>query len=280
VIADQFYQGGGGKGSNQALAASMLGAPTRLIVRLGCDQYGDDALAMYRRYGISTEYIYRDSSIHSGISVIIIDNCGHNLISVAPGANYNLSKGDIDAAESALVDSCLVGFQLENRIEVVEYAIRRAHALGVATLLDPAPAAELPHDLYPCIDYIKPNEHEAEVLTGIPVVDVAGAMRAGRWLIEHGVKVAIVTMGELGAVVVTPDKEEHFPAPRVQAADTTGAGDVFSGAFMAGYWRGEPLEELVRFANTAAAISVTRLGVVNAIPRLEEVLELRAGTRS
>jgi len=170
VIADSFYEGGGGKGSNQALAASVLGAPTRLVVRIGTDQYGDDALAMYNRYGISTD-----------------------------------------------------------------------------------------------------NKHEAGVLTGIPVRGVEDALRAGRGFIEHGVKTAIITLGELGAVWVTQNGEGHFLPPTVQAIDTTGAGDTFSGAFMAAVSRGKPLEESIRFANTAAAMSVTRLGVVEAIPQLAEV---------
>jgi len=274
VLADQFYEGGGGKGSNQALAASVLGAPTRLLARIGTDKYGDDAWAMYERHGITTDYIIRDPSIHSGISVILIDSDGHNLISVAPGANYKLDKKDIDGAEVAFLDSSLVGFQLENRHEVVEYAIRKAHSLGVSVLLDPAPAAKLPEDLFPCIDYIKPNEHEAETLTGLPVKDVDGAKRAGRWFVEHGVTTAIVTLGELGAVWVSQVEEGHLLPPCVKAIDSTGAGDIFSGAFMAAFSQGKNLEESIRFANTAAAISVTRLGVVEAIPRLSEVTAL------
>lgn len=274
VIADQFYEGGGGKGSNQALAAAVLGAPTRIVVRLGMDKYGDDAWAMYERHEISTDFIIRDPSIHSGISVIIIDRCGHNLISAAPGANYKLCQKDIDRAEPAFLDACLVGFQLENRLEVVEYAIRKVHGMGVKTLLDPAPAAKLREDLYPCIDFIKPNEHEAEILTGLRVESVEEAICAGHWLLRHGVKVAIITLGALGAVWVTEAEEGHLLPPKVDAIDTTGAGDIFSGAFMAGLAQGKALEDCVRFANAAAALSVTRLGVVDAIPRLHEVTAL------
>jgi ribokinase len=271
VIADTFFEGGGGKGSNQALAASAMGALTRLVVRIGTDRYGDDAMAMYNHYGISTDFIHRDPTIHSGIGVIIIDREGHNLISVAPGANFNLSTEDIDSAAGAFADSCLVGFQLENRVEVVEYAIRKAHAAGVVTLLDPAPATKLSEGLFPCIDYIKPNEHEAEILTGIPVRSVEDALAAGHWFIAHGVKTAIVTLGERGAVWTTASAQGHCLPPAVHAIDTTGAGDVFSGAFMAAISQGKPLQESLQFANTAAAISVTRLGVVGAIPQLAEV---------
>jgi ribokinase len=272
VIADTFYEGGGGKGSNQALAASALGALTRLVVRIGTDKYGDDALAMYNRHGICTEFIHRDPTIHSGVSVILIDRNGHNMISVAPGANFKLSEEDIVAAAGAFADSCLVGFQLENRVEVVEYAIRKVHAAGIPTLLDPAPATKLPEDLFSCIDYIKPNEHEAEVLTGIPVRGVKDALLAGRWFIDHGVQTAIITLGERGAVWVNRRTQGHCLPPVVRAIDTTGAGDIFSGAFMAAVSQGKALDVAIEFANTAAAISVTRLGVVEAIPQLSEVM--------
>jgi ribokinase len=125
--------------------------------------------------------------------------------------------------------------------------------------------------LYPCIDYIKPNEHEAGVLTGMRVRGVEDALLAGRWFIEHGVDTAIVTLGELGAVWVTQSSQGHFLPPPVQAIDSTGAGDTFSGAFMAAVSQGRKLEESIAFANTAAAMSVTRLGVVEAIPLLAEV---------
>jgi ribokinase len=274
VIADQFYEGPGGKGSNQAVAASLLGGTVRFVARIGTDRYGEDALTMYRRYGIGTDLIFRDSTIHTGIGVILIDSRGQNLISVAPGANYKLSERDIDSAAEAFTDSCLMGFQLENRLTVVDYALRKAHAAGVTTLLDPAPAAKLPESLFPCIDYLKPNEHEAEILTGIPVRGVEDALRAGHWFLEHGVKTAIITLGEHGAVWVTQTSEGHCLPPVVEAADTTGAGDIFSGALMAAVSQGKALEESLRFASAAASISVTRLGVVESIPQLGEVQAL------
>jgi len=271
VVGDQFHEGGGGKGSNQAVAASMLGARTRFIGRIGCDKYGSDALQMYRRLGIQTDTIRVDAGTHTGISVILIDEAGRNLISVVPGANHSLAESDIDAAREAIRDSRIVGFQLENRVEVIDHAIRKAHEWGTATLLDPAPAVPLPECLYPCLDYIKPNETEATTLTGIHVDGVPSAIEAGRWLIERGVRTAIITLGEQGAVCVTGDGAEHFPAPHVQAVDSTGAGDVFSGAVMAGLARGQRLNEAVWFANCAAALSVTRLGVIEAIPTLDDV---------
>jgi len=274
VTGDQFYEGGGGKGSNQAIAASRLGADTKFIGRIGADRYGTDALALYQRSGIGTEYITIDDTTHSGISVILIDREGNNLISVVPGANSNLCAADIDKAQSVLTQAAIVGFQLENRLAVVDYAIRKVHTLGVKTLLDPAPAVPLPESLYACIDYLKPNETEASVLTGIPVIDPESAARAGRWMLDRGTRCVIVTLGRQGAVLVTGGQTRLLAPPPVTAIDTTGAGDVFSGGFMAALSQGKSIEEAVVFANYAAALSVTRLGVIDAIPQLEEVIAL------
>jgi len=273
IIGDAFHEGGGGKGSNQAIAASMFGVETRFIGRIGTDKYGSDALAMYKRLGVSTDYIRIDKTIHSGISVILIDKDGNNLISVIPGANFNLSRDDIDKSQEAIKNSSIVGFQLENRLEVVDYAIRKVHSMGVKTLLDPAPAVKLPDDIYPHIDFIKPNETEAHILTGIKVKKPADAEKAGRRLVDKGAGVAIITLGEEGAVVVRNGQSKLFEPPKVNAVDTTGAGDVFSGGLMASLARGKSLEEAVVFANYAAALSVTKLGVIEAIPSLAEVVK-------
>jgi ribokinase len=271
VIGELFWEGPGGKGSNQAVAAAIFGAPTRFIARIGDDRHGTSALTMYRGFGMETSLIQVDESAPTGVSVILIDQDGLNQIMVVPGANYRLSPEDIDAAEGALAESAIVGFQLENRLEVTAYGIRKAHRMGVKTLLDPAPAAPLPTDLYPCLDYIKPNESEATTLTGIAMHDVATAAEAGRWLVERGVGTAVVTLGAGGAVLVNRDTVRHFPAPAVEARDSTGAGDTFCGALMTALARGESAGNAIVFANQAAALSVTRLGVIEAIPSSADV---------
>ena len=273
ILADEFKEGGGGKGSNQAVAAAILGAPTRFIGRIGSDKYGKDALAMYRRLKIATDMVKIDRTIHSGISVIIIDEKGRNLISVVPGANLRLSKKDIDSAEKILKGSSIVGFQLENDRETVLYGIRKVHALGVGTFLDPAPAFKLPSSIYPCLDFIKPNETEACTLTGIRVKDPKTAERAGRWFLERGVKTAIITLGAAGAVLVTKDTAKHFPAPRLDSIDTTGAGDIFSGGFLANLAAGKGLDASIAFAVHCASLSTTRLGVIESIPTYREVVD-------
>ena len=271
VIADMFHEGGGGKGSNQAIACAMFEANTRFIGTLGADKYGLDALEMYREYGIDTENIQIDTTTHSGISIILIDDHGNNIISVAPGANLNYSSDDLEHAADILKASLIVGFQLENDHAMVFYGIRKVKALGVMTFLDPAPAVELPTDLYPDIDIIKPNETEATILTGITVNDIESAEDAGRDLIAKGVKMAIVTLGREGAVYVSESGVKYFPAKRVDAIDSTGAGDIFSGGLLASLSRGDTMEDAIRFATAAATLSTTKLGVIESIPKRKDV---------
>lgn len=275
LIGDTFTEGGGGKGSNQALAAGKLGAKALFVGCIGNDSYGRFALDLYESMGVCSEYIRVDETIHSGISVIFIDKDGNNSIMVVPGANFRLSEKDIDNAYSAMCNSAIVGFQLENELRVVSYGIKKAKEAGAKVLLDPAPARELPDELYKYISVIKPNEHEATTLSGIEVTDKESAEKAGRWFIEKGVETAIITLGDKGAVLVEKERSAFFPSRKVNAVDTTGAGDCFSGALMAALAEGKSIDEAIEFAHIAASISVTALGVVEALPTRAQVEELK-----
>lgn len=279
LVGDTFAEGPGGKGSNQVIAAAKFGAACSFVACVGDDNYGRDALQMYEQRGIGTDAIRVVPGTHTGIGFILIDAAGQNLIEIVLGANLHLSEKDIDANEAVIAGSGIVGFQLEGDAKVVDYGIRKAHGMGVATLLDPAPAAPLDESLYAFIDYIKPNETEASLLTGMEVTDAASAKEACKWFCDHGVGTAIVTLGEQGSVVMGDGVAEHTPATKVEAADTTGAGDVYSGALMAALARRMSLGEAVEFASHAAALSVTRMGVVEAIPELDEVAEFLAQSR-
>jgi ribokinase len=198
---------------------------------------------------------------------------------VALGANLRLSKEDIDRAGGDIAMSMLVGFQLENNLETVLYGIKRSHELGAMTFLDPAPAVKIPDEIYRCIDIIKPNETEASILSGIMVTGIREAEAAGAWFLDKGAGTAIITMGELGAVLVSRDTVKHFAAPKVQAVDSTGAGDIFSGALMSALAGGNTIAQAIPYANAAAALSTTRLGVIESIPSRDEVSKLLEAAR-
>ncbi len=273
IMGKQFHEGGGGKGSNQAVACASFGADTTFIGKLGADKYAIDALKMYKERGISIDRIKFIPDTHTGMSVMIVDNKGNNMISVVPGANYLFSKEDIDSEKEAIQSSFITGFQLENNHDTVFYGIRKAKEWGTKTYLDPAPATPLPDDLFPCIDIIKPNETEATILTGIKVTNVESAKKAGQWLLSKGVGKAIVTLGSKGAVLVTNEKGVHFKAPEVKAHDTTGAGDIFSGCFLALLAEGKEFSAAIKKAMCAASLSTTKIGVIESIPNAEELAE-------
>jgi len=273
-VGDVFFVSPGGKGSNQAIAARFQNADVKYIAKLGNDSYAVEIIEEYKKLGMMNPSITRDPGVHTGIAVIFIDAAGNNSIMVVPGANLRLTAEEIVQGVTEESDVFMAGFQLENDVGEVAKAIRALKEKNVPVLLDPAPAVPLPEDLYPCIEILKPNEHEAELLSGIHVATVEDAFRAGDWFLSKGVGAAIVTLGALGAVVVGKDHRVYLPSPKVEAADTTGAGDIFSGSLLAALAKGFELTEAVRYANCAASISVTRMGVFEAMPTEEETLAL------
>ncbi len=273
VIGNRFFEGPGGKGSNQAIAARVLGADVEFVCKIGKDSYGDAAVEMYKKYDMHGHGIITDSNQQTSVGVILIDETGTNAIMIVPAANLALSVDEITTAIDRNPGAFLIGFQLESDIQTVVQAIKASHNRGLKTLLDPAPAARLPEDVFPYITYLKPNEHEAAVLSGIQINTVDDAYKAGRWFVDKGVQAAIITLGSKGTVLVEEERERYFTCPKAEAIDTTGAGDVFSGAFMTALAEGYTLDDAIVFANCAASISVERMGVVEAIPARTEVEE-------
>ena len=272
VTADEYFEGGGGKGSNQAVAAARLGADASFIGKIGTDKYGRDCLDMYKRLGMSADTFVIDDSTYTGVSVIFIDKDANNSIMCALGANLKLSREDIDRAEEVLKASDIVGFVPEISVDTMNYGIQKAYGLGAKVLLDPSYITEFEEELYRCLYIVKPNEHEATALTGINVTDKDSGIAAGQWFLEKGVRHAIVTLGDKGVIHVSADAVEFFETPKVQAVDTTGAGDCFSGALMTALSGGKNMSDAIRFANHAAALSVTRNGVIGALPDYGEVM--------
>lgn len=274
VTGGQFVMAAGGKGANQAVAAARLGAKVSLVAKVGQDSLGDQAVAGYRREGIATDCIVRDPDHATGVALILVDAQGENLISVASGANHALTPADVDRAAATIRAADVLVLQLEIPLETVARAAEIAAAAGVPVILDPAPApaGPLPPSLLKHVTCIKPNETEAERLTGVAVHDQASAQQAADKLLAAGARQAIITLGTRGSLVVErPGHGAAVPAHAVQAVDSTAAGDAFSGALACGLGRGQSLLEAARFASLAAALSVTRLGAQPSLPTDAEV---------
>jgi ribokinase len=271
VVSDSYFISAGGKGSNQAIAAKFQGDDVRFIGKLGDDSYANDAIKMYQSLGMYNDSIYQEEGANTGLAVIMIDDAGNNSIMVCPGANLNLTVDEIVKPVLAEKEVYIAGFQLENDVNVVCNAIRKLHEAGIQTLLDPAPAVPLPDWVYPCLTILKPNEHEASLLSSIKINSPEDAFRAGEWFLNKGVETAIITMGENGTVICGKNIRQYIETPKVDAIDTTGAGDIFSGSLMAALAEGKELVEAVKYANIAASISVTKKGVYEATPTKEDV---------
>lgn len=261
VMGNGYHMVVGGKGSGQAIVSYKLGSDTYMLEHLGNDSCGRAMKDEYERIGMHIEYVYLDDDASTGMGGIFLDSKGQNSIIIVAGANNNVSRQDIDRMEETIKGAKILGAQFEVPVDTVCYAIRMASQAGVRTLLDPAPVAEFDPELYHDISIIKPNEYEAEMLTGIPVTDVESAVKAGQWFLNSGVKeAAIITLGEKGVVLVGRERTRYFEGIQVEPKDTGGAGDTFAGALLAALSQDKGMEEAIQYAQCAAAICVTRTG--------------------
>ena len=271
VLGGTFSMNPGGKGANQAIAAARLGAEVTLISKIGYDLFGLQALEIYRSEKINTEFIFTDQKSPSGVALISVDSYGENSIIVAPGASRSLLTEDIDKAKSKLEEADIILMQLEVPIETVEYAATIAKSYGKKVILNPAPVSVLSNSFLSCVHTILPNRIEAEMLSGIKVIDEESAWRAAKAIGEKGIENVVITLGKDGAYVKEKEEYTMIPAKEVETIDTTGAGDVFCGAFSVYLSENHTLTESVEFANAAAALAVTRMGAQSAIPYKREI---------
>jgi ribokinase len=276
IIGSDFKLGPGGKGSNQAVAAARLGAQVTFITKLGRDPFGDLARQTYAAEGIDRTYAFETAEHPTGgASVIVEEVRGENAIVVYPGACFHITPDEIDRARSAIAASAVFLVQLETNMVAVEYGLKLARAVGVATILNPAPATSLPDRIYPLCDYITPNESEAAALTGRKVATLEDLESVAEMLLSRGVGNAVITLGAQGAFVKNAAVAQQVAAVDAgPVVETTGAGDAFNGGLAVALAEGLDVVRATRFACTVAGISVTRPGTTLAMPQRQEVERL------
>jgi len=273
LAASHFATAAGGKGANQAVAAARSGAQVSMIGCVGDDANGRALRQALLDDGIDCDGVITDAQAPTGVALITVDSSGQNTIMIVAGANSCLSAEQVDAMEAVLQAASVVVCQLEIPEAVVGHTLARARALGKIVILNPAPATgPLPAQWLPWIDYLVPNESEAQLLSGVPVTGRQGAEAAAKVLLQRGAGKVLLTLGAAGALLAGPEGIQDFPAFKVQAVDATAAGDTFTGAFAASLAQGCAEVEAIRFAQQAAALSVTQEGAQPSIPHRQHVL--------
>lgn len=283
LLASEFKMYAGGKGFNQAVSARRCGAQVSMIGKVGADQFGDAFMDILQQEGIDHRYVNRDASTATSLGIPMIDPHGDNSIIGVPRANTLVTPAEVNQASELISQQDILLLQLEIPLEASLEAARTAHQAGVLVVLNPAPAIFplsklLPKDDSgePMIDWLIPNEIEAEMLAGIPVKSKEEAIKCGRMILSHGVsRGVVITMGLNGVVAVTSSAEYYLPAFQVTPIDPTGAGDAFCGSFTAALSEGMTVEEALRLANAAGALAVTVAGAEPSLPtrtRIEEFL--------
>jgi ribokinase len=273
VIGQNLQRFPGGKGANQATAIARLGGDVALIGKVGDDPFGEELVASLNKDGVDTSHVTTQPGISTGAALIEVNERGENTIVVAPGANYTLLPPDIDAVEEDIASARLLVLQLEVPLATVEHCIRLASRYKVPIILNPAPAPSSPLSpaLLKDISYLVPNEVEAGQLTEMTVGDMASARTAASTLVEQGVPTVIITLGDKGCQLATAQQQTYFPPVKVDAVDTTAAGDAFIGALAFGLAAGRPLEYAIRYATYVGALSVTRPGAQTSLPTHAEL---------
>lgn len=274
VMGSEFQEAPGGKGANQAVAATRLGAQVALMARVGADERGKAILKRLKDEGVDTKYIVSDAKEPTGVALILVGEGGEKEILTAPGVNRQFSVNEVHKA--AIQSARILLAQLEVPLEAVMRAAQIARQAGAKVVLDPSPPVSLPDEFLNMVSLIKPNAREAEALTGVQVRNRDSARDAAKRLLERGVGAVAVQAGEEGNLIVTPEEEYWFPKIPVKSIDATGAGDAFAAALAVGLLEERPWSEVGAWASAAAALKTTKLGAQAGLPSRDQVLALLA----
>jgi len=277
LTGHDFYTAPGGKGANQAVAAARLGASASMVGRVGNDVFADELLDSLRQNSVDVSTVDVDGGNPSGVAVIAVDDRSENSIIVVPGANGAVGSADIKRLERALVGARVLLLQLEIPLEVVLAAAQAAWTRSVQVILDPAPAQDLPAEIYQYVSFLTPNEVEAGALVGFVVNSVERAKEAAGILLGRGAKNVIVKMGKTGAFWSDGNEAEFFPAYQVKAIDTVAAGDAFNGALAVALAGGSEVRQAIRWGMAAGALSTTKKGAQPSMPDRAAVEKLLGG---
>jgi ribokinase len=274
LIGDSFGMFLGGKGANQAIAASRAGASVTMVGRLGNDLFGDQFLEKFSEEGIKTDFVIQDTENGTGVGMPLIDASGDNSIVIIPQANMALTVENIDKAESVIADSDVLVLQCEVPMEANKRAAEIANKNDTLVILNPAPACEIPDAILSLMDLLTPNETETEILTGMPTHSNEQAIEAAHNLLSKGIETVILTLGSRGSFLLTEKMGKRIPAYSVDVIDTTAAGDAYSGALAASLAQGTHIEEAVKIANAAGALAATKLGAEPSLPTKKAIDQL------
>jgi len=274
LIGENFKEVPGGKGANQAVAIAKLGGDVSMIGKVGNDGFGQTLINALKANNVKTDYIQIENC-SSGVAMITVDKNAENSIVVAPGANFRVLREDIDKCIDSIKQSDIVVVQLETPLDTIKYALQESKQLDKYTILNPAPAAKLDEDIIKNVDLLTPNETELEILSGVKIENEEDIIKAGQVMIQKGVKQLIVTLGSKGSLYIDKDNVKFKESYKVDAIDTTAAGDSYTGALSVALSQDKDIQEAMDFASKVGALCVMKEGAQTSLPTIQDVLNFR-----
>ena len=274
IIGSNFKEVPGGKGANQAFAMARLNGNVSMIGKVGEDGFGQTLINSLKNDKVDTTYI-QTSKGATGVALITVDKNAQNSIVVSPGANFEVKEDDIDNNIEAIKNSDIVVLQLETPLNTIKYALNKAKELNKYTILNPAPAVKLDDEIIKNVDLLTPNETELEIISGVSIETEEDIQKAAQIMIEKGVKELIVTLGSKGSLYINKEKSMFKKAYKVEAVDTTAAGDSYTGALAVALSQDKNIEDAMDFASKVGALSVLKEGAQSSLPTLEDVKNFR-----